>query len=244
MIHYHGTPIGGTRIDASRFLLGRHAFVSFANPDDLGIALLACQSVALDNGAFSLWKNGGNVDVAEYHAWVESLAGHPCVDWCVIPDKIGGTERENIDLVTLWLRMGCRVPSVPVWHLHDSLEWLDHLVSTFQRVALGSSAQWSQPGTPAWWKRMSEAMHVACDERGRPRAKLHGLRMLDPDVFTRLPLASADSTNAAIHSGSVYRFGQYIPPTAAQRAEVIAERIEVHNSAPVWVPSPQTEFAL
>ncbi len=43
---------------------------------------------------------------------------------------------------------------------------------------------------------MAQAMAQACD-LGRPRVKLHGLRMLDVEVFSRLPLASADSTNVA-----------------------------------------------
>lgn len=234
MIHYHGTPIGGTKIDAARFLAGRHAFISFATPTDLPIAMDVCQTFALDNGAFSLWKRGGDVDVAKYYAWVQSCAFHPGVDFCVIPDKIDGAEQENADLVARWLDMGCDVESAPVWHLHESLEWLDSLCKDFRRVCLGSSGQWSSPGTSAWWGRIGEAMAVACDATGRPRTKLHGLRMLDPEVFTRLPLASADSVNAAVNSGSLSRFGMYLPPTSAQRAEVIAERIEAHNSAAVW----------
>lgn len=237
MIHYHGTPVSGTQQDAARFLAGRHALIPFARPDHLAAALAVCQSVVLDNSAFTYWRSGrGEVDVAAYHAWTESLAGHPSLDWCLIPDKIDGTEAENVELVTTWLRMGSRVQSVPVWHLHESLDWLDYLIRHFQTVALGSSGQWSTPGTSAWWQRMGEAMAVACDERGRPRARLHGLRMLDPEVFTRLPLASADSTNAAVNAGSVARFGSYVPPTAGLRAEVIASRIEAHNSAAEWVP--------
>lgn len=245
MIHYHGTPIGGTRTDVVRFLAGRHALIPFARPDDAGAVLDVCQSFVLDNSAFSLWKKGGDVDVAGYHAWVESLAGHPGLDWCLIPDKIDGTEAENADLVTLWQRIGCRVLSVPVWHMHESLEYLDYLCRSWQVVALGSSGQWRTPGTQAWWQRMAEAMKTACDDKGRPRARLHGLRMLDPDIFTRLPLSSADSTNAAVNCGSVSRFGMYVPPTAAQRAEVIAERIETHNSAHVWAGhAPQAAFAI
>jgi hypothetical protein len=234
VIHYHGTPIGGTRADVIRFLMGRHAFISFARPDDLSAAMECCQSFALDNGAFTLWKKGGDVDFVAYHAWVQSIARHPGCDFAIIPDKIGGTEEENQDLVTRWLRAGCHAKSVPVWHLHESLDWLDWLVSNFHLVALGSSGEWSTPGTGPWWKRMSDAMRVICDTSGRPRCKLHGLRMLDPAVFTKLPLSSADSTNAAVNSGSVSRFGMYVPPTASQRAEVIAARIEAHNSAPTW----------
>jgi len=245
MIHYHGTPIGGTRTDVVRFLSGRHALIPFARPDDAGPVLDVCQSFVLDNSAFSLWKKGGDVDVAGYHAWVESLAGHPGLDWCLIPDKIDGTEDENAELVTLWQRIGCRVLSVPVWHMHESLEYLDYLCGNWQVVALGSSGQWRKPGTLAWWQRMAEAMKTACDEQGRPRARLHGLRMLDPDIFTRLPLSSADSTNAAQNCGAVSRFGMYVPPTAAQRAEVIAERIEAHNSANFWAGhAPQAAFAI
>jgi hypothetical protein len=86
---------------------------------------------------------------------------------------------------------------------------------------------------------MANALAVACDAKGRPRCRLHGLRMLDPDIFTRIPFSSADSTNAAVNSGSLSRFGSYLPPTASQRASVIADRIEVHNSAAVWVGSSQ-----
>ena len=243
MIHYHGTPVSGSRHDVVRFLSGRHALIPFARPDDLGASLDVCQSVVLDNSAFSLWASGsGDVDVAGYHAWVHQAAGHPALDWCLIPDKIDGDERDNSSLIAEWLKLGSRLESVPVWHMHESMDWLDHLICNFRTVALGSSGQWSTPGTDAWWVRMSEAMNVACDDRGRPRARLHGLRMLNPDIFTRLPLASADSTNASQNCGSARRFGMYPAPTAAQRADVIASRIEAHQSASAWVPSPQSHI--
>ena len=70
---------------------------------------------------------------------------------------------------------------------------------------------------------------------------LHGLRMLNPAVFSRLSLAGAGSTNAAVNSGSLDRFGQYLPATAAQRAAVIADRIEAFNSAPAWAGAPTQE---
>ncbi len=237
MIHYHGTPIGGRRVDAAQFLMGRHALVSFYRPDDLPVVLECCKSFVLDNGAFSHWKAGkGDIDFLAYQEWAESVCLHPGFEWCLIPDKIDGEEEENAELVKRWVRSGTRAEGVPVWHLHESLEYLNYLVSNFKRVALGSSGQWATPGTADWWERISVAMLVACDPLGRPRCKLHGLRMLNPRVFTRLPLASADSTNAAVNCGSKKRFGMYLPPTAAQRAAVIAERIEQHNSAPIWSP--------
>jgi len=91
---------------------------------------------------------------------------------------------------------------------------------------------------------MNEAMAVICDAEGRPRCRLHGLRMLDPEIFSRLPLASADSTNAAVNSSAANRFGMYMPPTNWQRAAIIAERIEAFNSAPVWIDHPQIELSI
>jgi hypothetical protein len=66
--------------------------------------------------------------------------------------------------------------------------------------------------------------------------------MLDPAIFTRLPLSSADSTNAAVNCGSIARFGMYTPATASQRAAVIADRIESNNSAPIYVSSSNCDL--
>jgi hypothetical protein len=232
---YHGTPIGGTRQDVARFLMGRDALVPFARPDDLPVVLECARSFIVDCSSYSIWMAGkGEVDYDAYVAWCQTFYRHPGFEWAIIPDIIDGTEEQNYRWVRDWLRWPHGIKGVPVWHLHESMGYLDYLVSHFELVALGSSGQWATPGTPDWWARMGEAMDVICDEHGRPRCKLHGLRMLDIQIFTKLPLSSGDSTNAAVNCGSLSRFGSYVPPTAAQRAAVIAARIESHNSAHIW----------
>lgn len=231
VIHFHGTPIGGTRQDVARFLMGRFALVPFARQDDMGIVAEVCKAFVFDNSAFSAWKRGLIVDFIAYVAWCAQWYRHPGFMWALIPDVINGTEAENDALLADWPEY---ILGVPVWHLHENLDRLERLVNEHPIVAIGSSGQWATPGTSAWWERMGEAMGVACDAEGRPLARLHGLRMLDPRIFTLLPFASADSTNAAVNCGSKDRFGIYLPPTAAQRAAVIAERIEAHNSAAIW----------
>lgn len=240
MIHYHGTPVGGSRVDAARFLGGRHALVPFIRPDDIAIVAEQCQSFVLDSGAFSVWKRGAEFDTYGYLEWIGEWRLHPGYDWSLIPDVIDGDERENDEHVYAW-PYGPH-EGVPVWHLHESLLRLRRLAKDWPRVALGSSGQWATPGTAPWWRRMGEAMDAVCDAHGRPICRLHGLRMLDPRVFERLPLASADSTNAAVSSGSLSRYGTYLPPTAAQRAEVIAERVEAVNSSAVWARDGQCDM--
>jgi hypothetical protein len=240
VIHYHGTPVGGRRQDAAQFLLGRHALVPFSYPEDIAVVAEACQSFVLDNGAFTAWTKGLSVDFEAYVKWVRQWHRHPGFDWALIPDVIDGDESQNDALLDDW---PADWAGVPVWHLHESLGRLERLSFAYKTVALGSSGRWHTPGTASWWTRMNQAMQSVCDD-GKPRCKLHGLRMLDPDIFSRLPLSSADSTNASVNSGSLSRFGSYLPPTAAQRAAVIAARIESFNSAPTFTPVIQGELCL
>ncbi|NTU68950.1 MAG: hypothetical protein HGB02_08735 [Chlorobiaceae bacterium] len=239
MIHYHGTPCGGVSADLPRFYQARHALVSFARPDDIAVAAECCQSFCLDNGAFSAWKRGHTPDWDEYLEWVSEWASHPGFDFWIIPDDIEGDERANWKLM---FKYGLRVRhAMPVYHMHESLDHLERVIKEFPRIAIGSSGQWPNPGTASWWTRMEQIMEVCCIN-GKPRVKLHGLRMLDPEIFGRLPLASADSTNAVMNSKSNTRFGMYKPPTAAQSACIIADRIECHNSAATWKPSTQMQL--
>jgi hypothetical protein len=72
LIHYHGLPITPESA-AAQIMKGRHAFVSFAHPEQIGMAADICQSFALDNGAFSYWKSGkGRIDYDAYKQWVHN----------------------------------------------------------------------------------------------------------------------------------------------------------------------------
>ncbi len=236
MIHYHGLPITPATA-AVRAITNGHAFVSFKHPDQLTIALEVAQSFALDNGAFSAWRSGKPVtDWSEYYEWVSELHRYPAFDFAVIPDVIDGDEDDNDALLDKW-PWAKKSPHVgaPVWHLHESLERLDRLVSNWPRICLGSSGDYAQVGTNAWWIRMREAMDVICDKSGRPCTKIHGLRMLDPKIFSKFPFASADSTNIGRNIGLDSHWkGTYTPPTKEARAMIIRERIESNQSIVFW----------
>lgn len=235
MIHYHGMPITPATA-AARAVSSGHAFVSFHHPEQLGLALDVCQSFAVDNGAFSAWRSGKPVvDWSPFYEWVTELHRYPSFDFAVIPDVIDGDEAANDALIDEWPWQSKRWIGAPVWHLHESLERLQRLAINWPRVCLGSSGEYAQVGTPAWYVRMAEAMDVVCDRSGRPATKLHGLRMLNPDVFTRFPFASADSTNIGQNIGIDSKWkGPYTPATKESRAQVMRERIESHQSPIFW----------
>ncbi len=93
---------------------------------------------------------------------------------------------------------------------------------------------------------MAHVMAAVCDNQGRPLCKLHGLRMLDPAVFSKFPFASADSTNIAQNVGIDMAWrGTYTPATKEARGAVMRERIESRNSRQTWDPTThhiQTEL--
>lgn len=232
MIHYHGTPIT-PEVAAAEILRGRHAIVSFADHRQVVLVADVCHSYVFDNGAYSFWKIKKPVDWDGYYRFVDDWRTHPGFDWALIPDEIEGDEEANDRLIEAW--PFSRFVGVPVWHLHESIDRLVTLALDWGRVALGSSGEFARVGTPEWWQRMSAAMAAICVD-GSPVVKLHGLRMLDPRVFSKLPLSSADSTNIARNIGidKNWAHGNYLPPTKAARGVIIATRVEHVQSAAVW----------
>lgn len=233
MIRYHGGPI--TPESAALAAWKRsHAMISFAYPDQAQLAFAVADTVAIDNGAWPIFAAGkGVIDVAAYSSFIETWRRHPAFDWCLIPDVIDGSEAENRSLIEAW-----RFPtsmSVPVWHMHESLDTLQWLVDDFPRVAIGSSGEYVNIGTQRWWARISEAMAICCDSDGNPLVKLHGLRQMDPEVFSVIPYASVDSTNVARNIGIDSAWtGSYIPRRKETRAMLLRDNIENHASAARW----------
>lgn len=232
MIKYHGTPVGGTKHDAIKFLNGRHALICFAHQGQTSEVLDCCESFCLDNGAFPIWKKGGgSIDIPEYKSWVEGLACHPSFDFCLIPDVIMGSEKENDELIEDW---DITYPSIPVFHLGESPDRFLRLAEEFPKVAFGSTDKWARNGSKLWWKEMANFMDEVTDDRGVLPCKIHGLRMLDINLFKYLPLHSGDSTNAGVNG----HISMKKPPFPAihrwQGNERIAQRIEAHQSASFW----------
>jgi hypothetical protein len=242
MIHYHGLPITPESC-AAKVATGGHVFLSFAHAGQQGVAVGVAQSFAVDNGAYSAWRAGRPVaDWGPFWEWAQEMTSMPSCDFVVLPDVIDGSEADNDDLIA---EAQNRLPEwslAPVWHLHESIGRLESLANEFSRVCLGSSGAYAEIGTTGWWRRIGEAMAAVCDDGGRPMTKLHGLRMLDINVFTKIPFASADSTNIGRNIGIDSRWsGAYSPATKETRAMLIRERIEAHNAPHVWRFSADTQ---
>ena len=189
LLQYHCLPITPMRV-LEKYMSGRRLMLSWAHRQNENIIRQVAGGYAVDNGAYTYWRKGREPDWAGFYDWLRWL---PDRDWFVIPDVIDGSEEENDALLAecaIW-------DGVPVWHMHESFERLEHLLSRYSRVAQGSSGLYSEVGSESWHRRMHDAMGVICDEDGKPRRYIHMLRCLNPEVYRRYPFTSADSSHFA-----------------------------------------------
>lgn len=244
MIPYHGTPLGGRAIDRPAFLRNRHALVSFAHAEDIEIVAEVCRTFVIDNGAFSAWRSGEPItNWKPYYEFVRTWLCHPGFDWAIIPDVIDGDELANDMQIANWLnwrewgkpKTHLNSRSVPVWHMHESLDRLGRLAKGWNRIAIGSSGEFATVGNDKWHRRMHEAFSTICED-GKPICKVHGLRMMDPAIFHRYPFASVDSTNVAQNAS---RESVRHNVKVGLSREIIAARIESHNSAAIYVAASE-----
>ena len=209
-------------------LAGRHFCVRYGEHNDIRTCHEIGQSVMLDNGAFPAWTQGRATDWPGYYRWCDQWLEH-WTTWAVIPDVITGTEADNDTLLDQWPH-GTR--GAPVWHMHESLARLERLADQWPLVCLGSSGEYALLGTPAWHRRMAQAMNTVTDERGVPRTRLHMLRGLAYSAGP-YPFHSADSTNVARnHAGT----NNGRPRASAAR---MAQDIDSRQPPSRWTPVPE-----
>lgn len=189
MIHFHGTPL--TPKEQLYSMAGKHFCVSFADPRDADTCLQIGQSIMWDNGAFTSYTQGKQIDYNELYAWLEPKLGHP--HWAVIPDVIGGTVSQQKELLLQFPFPNFL--SAPVWHLNLDLDYLLFLTDHYPKVCFGSSGDYWQVGSEKWCDRINEAFNLLA-KKHKHLPHIHMLRGL-AQAGKHYPFASADSVNVA-----------------------------------------------
>lgn len=191
MIHYHGTPI--TPIEVLLTLAGKHFCVSHMRPEDIARCHMIGQSVMLDNGAFSKWKSGKATDWPKYYAWCDKWLDNPST-WAIPPDVIDAPSQEQDGLLNEWPH-GKR-QAAPVWHMDEPIYRLLSLCEKgWNRVCIGSTAEYAVVLSEPWERRMDEAFNGLAKTFGRipPVHMLRGMQCSGK----RWPFISVDSTDVA-----------------------------------------------
>lgn len=190
-IHYHGTPITPNAVMYTT--AGAFYCVSHARPDQIEIADRIAQGILLDNGAFTKKTQGRPTDWPAYYVWCERWLVRPTT-LAIIPDVIDAGSQEQDALIREW-PFGER--GMPVWHMDEPIERLLRLLDEWPRVAIGSTGEYWQIGSPTWLRRMEEVFNaVAVRHRFTPYLHmLRGMQLCLPEF--PFPFASLDSTDVA-----------------------------------------------
>jgi hypothetical protein len=155
----------------------------------------------LDSGAFSVWANGGSVDIFAYGLFAKRLreALPPevelnVVNLDVLPGEFGRTptaeEREQ-SAIKGWDNMlyleslGLKV--IHVYHQHESLEWLEKLRKHSDYIGISPANDCSMPQKLSFMD--------SCYAKITNTVKTHGFAVTSPDQLYRYPLFSADSSS-------------------------------------------------
>ncbi len=217
-IHYHGLPV--TPLAVLYELAGNHFCVSHAYPEQVRIAHEIGQSVVLDNGAFSAWRQGKGVNWPSFYAWCETWFAYPNT-WGIIPDVITGTEAQQDLLIRQWPHGSS---GAPVWHMHESVERLLGLIERWPRVCIGSSNEYAVVLSDMWRARMDETWNAIVKTFGRT-PWIHMLRGMQL-VFHPWPFASVDSTDVARNHNR-----------PQNSAKAMADRWNARQCPGIWVPT-------
>lgn len=193
-LHYHGTPITPTAIMLK--LAGKMFCVSHAQPQQVEHAHKIGQSVMLDNGAFTAWRQGKPTDWVRYYEWTDRWLDYPTT-WAVIPDAIDAGAEVQDELISQWPH-GHR--GAPVWHMDEPIDRLVRLTEEWPLVCMGSAGEYAKLLTPKWIARMNEAWD-ALGQRHRRTPNIHMLRGMQMSRHG-WPFYSVDSTDIARNHSS------------------------------------------
>jgi len=216
-------------------LAGASFCISYATRQRLGkqlddaIRLVGKQGILLvDNGAFSLWNQGVSTRdesyIEAYEAWANDILDRCEQAIAVIPDIIDGTEAENAELVRTTMLDVDR--AMPIWHMHESLEYFLWLCESFSYVGIGSSGEYANVKSPKWHARIAE-MFAALEkwEEGNCyiRPRLHMMRAQEKAHL--FDFDSSDSTNVAVNHNRFRRTHEIAEGHVAQLAARVSAKI-------------------
>ena len=168
----------------------------------------------LDSGAFSVWANGGSVDIFSYGLFAKRLREQlppevelNVVNLDVLPGEFGRTptneEREQ-SAIKGWDNMlyleslGLKV--IHVYHQHEDLKWLEKLRTHSDYIGISPANDVSMPQKLSFMD--------SCYAKITDTVKTHGFAVTSPDQLYRYPLFSADSSSwvAAARYGTIPLF--------------------------------------
>ena len=141
----------------------------------------------LDSGAFSAFTQGATIDLNKYCDYI-----HRNADVIIMPsvlDAIGdpdGTWRNQVAMEAQG------VHPLPCYHYGEPTEVVDWYASRYEYITIGGMVPIPNSQLRIWLDRIWEE-HLT-DSEGKPKCKVHGFGLTSPELMSRYPWHSVDSS--------------------------------------------------
>lgn len=132
----------------------------------------------MDSGAFTMWKQGKEINIADYIAYIKKYQ----VKRYFNLDVVGDPQR-TMDNQREMEKAG--LSPIPVFHFGGPLELLDELVEKYDLVGLGGHVGRKKAEVMRWFAEVFDR---------HPGARFHGLGATVGDMMQSFPFHSVDSS--------------------------------------------------
>jgi hypothetical protein len=150
--------------------------------------------VFLDSGAFTAHTKGQEIDLPDYCNWIhrnfDLIEDQDGIDMVAVLDKIGdaqGTYENQMQMESLGVK------PIPCYHYGEDERYLEYYVANYDYVSIGGMAFVSKPQLATWLDRLWGT--YLCDGAGKPKTRVHGFAMTNPNLMIRYPWYSVDSSS-------------------------------------------------
>jgi len=224
------------QLKGASFCVSYGTHVKLGRQLDDAIRLVGKNRILLvDNGAFSHWKSGGEMTedyIEGFEVWAQDILDRCPQAVAVIPDVIGGTMEQNLELLNTSQLDPDRC--MAIWHLHEPISYLLYLCESYNYVGFGSTVD--APGSDKWHARIREAFAAIDDwekagEGAYIRPRLH---MMRAQAYAHLyPFDTSDSTNVAMnHNRQLKKAGEDIRQFASRASAKDPQELGTGSRAP------------
>lgn len=155
----------------------------------------------LDSGAFSVWSNGGTIDIDAYAVFAKELqdrlpswVDYRIVNLDVLPGKFGErpTDKQREESAEQgWANMlyleskGLKV--IHVFHQHEDFKWLEKMMAHSDYIGISPANDLSQAEKDRWLAK--------CFSITRDKIKTHGFAVTAAAQIYKYPFFSVDSSS-------------------------------------------------
>lgn len=161
--------------------------------------------IILDSGAFSAWNRGRSIDIDSYIRFIKQYSKFitHCVNLdCIpsVPNVVPTAQQVEESASKGWDNLKYMeskgVPSIPVFHQHESLKWLKKMIDEgYSYIGISPANDRTTQQKREW---LDEIFLYISDNKGVPYIKTHAFGVTSTTLMQRYPWYTVDSASWAI----------------------------------------------